>query len=80
MVTKMNYLKKGLIIILVAFVFNVLETWLFGWNLHAQSTAEGFADLIAAIGMMIGLYFIFGHAVGRTVIIRVKEDAGIEKR
>ena len=67
----MNYLKKGLLIIAVAFVFNVLETWYFGWHLHAQSTMEGFADLVTAIGVWIGIMMIFGHVVGSTAVIKV---------
>ena len=74
MVTKTNYLKKGLIIILLAFVFNVLETWYFGWNLRAQSTAEGFADTIAYIGILIGITLIFGHVVGSTSTIHLEGE------
>lgn len=68
----MNYLNKGLAVIAGSFAFNVLETWYFGWNLHAQSTAEGFADMASATGILIGSAFIFGHVIGSIVNIKIE--------
>ncbi|TGE35904.1 hypothetical protein E4K67_22570 [Desulfosporosinus fructosivorans] len=75
----MNYLKKGLLIILVAFVFNVLETWFFGWNLRAQSAAEGFADMIAGLGILVGMAFILGHVIGSLVNLNIELRGSLKK-
>ena len=64
---KLSYAEKGLLIIALAFTFNILETWFFGWHLHAQSTAEGFCDEISAIGMCIGMFLIAAHATGTMI-------------
>ena len=68
----MNYLKKGLIVITGSFAFNVLETWYFGWNIHAQGTAEGFADMVAGLGILVGSAFILGHVIGTIVNLNIE--------
>jgi len=68
----MNYLKKGLIVITGSFAFNVLETWYFGWNLHAQSTVEGFANMVSGVGILIGSAFVLGHVIGTIVNLNIE--------
>jgi hypothetical protein len=59
--------KKGLIWIGCSFIFNILESWLFGWNMTAQSILEKYCDLVSTVGIYIGLLLIFGYAVGKTI-------------
>jgi len=75
----MNYLKKGLAVITGSFAFNVLETWYFGWNLHAQSTAEGFADMVSGVGILIGSAFILGHVIGTIVNLNIELKLSMKK-
>lgn len=63
-----KYRTKGLIIIAASLIFNFLETWFFGRHLHAQTTAEGFADLISSVGVFIGLFLIAGYVTGTMII------------
>lgn len=75
----MNYLKKGLAVITGSFAFNVLETWYFGWNLHAQSTAEGFADMVAGLGILIGLALVLGHSIGTIINLNIELRGSLKK-
>lgn len=59
--------KKGLLWILVGYVFNILETWYFGWNMKPQSVAEKFCDNVAVGIILVGFCIIAGWAAGATV-------------
>lgn len=65
--------KKGLIWIGASLLFNILETWFFGWNAEPESSLETYCDLVAALGIMVGLSLVFGYAVGKTARIRIEE-------
>jgi len=68
--------KKGLKWIGGSLIFNILETWYFGWNMTAQSTAERYCDTISSLGVAIGLFLVFGYAVGKTAVIKIYEKGG----
>lgn len=56
-------MKTGLIVILIGFVLNILETWFFGWNMKAKSVAEAFADNFCMLIIMLG-YLMFAIGFG----------------
>lgn len=71
---KHKYFRKGLYVIALSVVFNLLETWFFGWHLHAQSVAEGFCDTFSVIGICIGMFIIAGHTTGSMIIEWLDEE------
>lgn len=44
----------GNAIFFLALIFNVLETWYFGWNTKASCPAEMIADYISKFGVFAG--------------------------
>jgi nitrate reductase gamma subunit len=48
-------LKEGIIVAVIGFILNLLESWYFGWNMKAESVAEAFADNICGLIIMIGI-------------------------
>lgn len=61
----MNYMQKGLLLIVIALVFNLLETWYFGWNMLPKSIPEAYCDGISGIVSWIGFFMIYGYSKGR---------------
>ncbi|WP_289141536.1 hypothetical protein [uncultured Brevibacillus sp.] len=49
---------RGIGVVIIGVILNVLETWYFGWDLLPGSTLEGFADLTCALIMVFG-YIMF---------------------
>jgi hypothetical protein len=52
-----KHLTRGLNIIWLAFLLNILESWYFGWNMEAQSTAEAFADNFCSFLFITGVMY-----------------------
>lgn len=62
MVNKGKIFRHGAEFFWAGFVFNVIETWHFGWNLKPQSPSEMLCDYIA-LGMMVAGIFAVVYAV-----------------
>lgn len=55
-----KYLKRGVHLIWLGFVLNILETWYFGWNSEPMSVAEKYADTFCAMVTISGvMYYLF---------------------
>jgi len=48
-------MKLGLVLIMVGFVFNFIETGYFGWNYYPSCPAETICDYIAYTFMLGGV-------------------------
>jgi vacuolar-type H+-ATPase subunit I/STV1 len=48
----------GWILLFIGFLFNVLETWYFGWNLKPQSVPEAYCDGLSDLILFLGLVYI----------------------
>jgi hypothetical protein len=51
---KENLYLIGNAIFFIALIFNVLETWYFGWNIKASCPAEMICDYISKFGVFAG--------------------------
>lgn len=58
----------GFSLIVISYLFNIIETAYFGWNMEAQSVAEKFCDGIAAGVLIAGFMLLFGWSIGVTIV------------
>lgn len=65
--------NKGTLIMGSFLLFNLLETWFFGWHLYPQSIAEVICDFISGIGILYGS-IITGSYVICLILIEWAEE------
>jgi len=54
----MDIFSTGSALLVGGFVFNIAETWYFGWNLRPQSIAEMVCDYISTGTLLVGIIMV----------------------
>ena len=55
--------QTGLILLLIGLLFNLIETWYFGWNMTPGTVHEVWCDMASGLLIYIGIFELISFKI-----------------